>query len=157
MFEWIRIPFGLKNAAPAFQRYIHNSLKDVAHKNCEPYLDDILCFSRTFFDHVRNVKGVLKRLKDKGIKLRADKCKFFKTELRYLGRLISKNGYRADPGDTAALEKFRTPPKNIGELRRLLGFLGYYRCYVQNFSRKMNPLYRLLKIDKNNISKTKNK
>ena len=88
---------------------------------------------------------MLRRLKEKGVKLRADKCNFFKSEVRYLGRLISKTGYRADPVDTAALEKLRTPPKTIGELRSLLGFLGYYRCYVQNFSKIVKPLYSLLK------------
>ena len=70
---------------------------------------------------------------------------FVKEEVRYLGRLISKDGYRADPADTKALDKFRSPPKNVGELRSLLGFLGYFRCYVKAFARKVKPLYNLLK------------
>ena len=88
---------------------------------------------------------MLERVRAKGIKLRADKCVFVKEEVRYLGRLISKDGYRADPEDTKALNKFRTAPKNVGELRSLLGFLGYFRCYVQDFAKKAKPLYNLLK------------
>ena len=64
-----------------------------------------------------------------------------------MGRLISKDRYRADPQDSIALKKFCTPPKTVGELRSLLGFLGYYHCYVKNFSKILKPLYDLLKKD----------
>ena len=145
LYEWLRIPFGLKNAPPAFQRYINHVLNDLKGTVCEPYLDDVLVYSETFEEHIENLKRVLKRLRLRGIKLRADKCLFAKQEVRYLGRLISGNGYRPDPVDTAALENFRSPPKNVGELRSLLGFLGYYRCYVKDFSRHVKPMYDLLK------------
>ena len=52
-----------------------------------------------------------------------------------------------DPEDTKALDKFREQPKNVGELRSLLGFLSYYRCYVRNFARIVKPLYDLLRDD----------
>ena len=145
LLEWIRIPFGLKNAPPAFQRYVNQMLGDQKGTKCEPYLDDILVFATTFDEHVQNLREVLSRLKSKGIKLRADKCVFAKREVRFLGRLISGDGYRPDPADTEALEKFREAPKTVGELRSLLGFFGYYRCYVENFSKKMRPLYEMVK------------
>ena len=145
LYQWIRIPFGLRNAPPAFQRYINRVLGDFKGFICEPYLDDVLCYSKTFEQHVKDLEKVLMRLREKGIKLRAHKCKFAKQEVRYLGRLISADGYRPDPADTKSLEKFRTPPKNIGELRSLLGFIGYYRSYVRDFSRRVKPMYDLLK------------
>ena len=144
LFEWVRIPFGLRNAPPAFQRYVNQILGDLKGVICEPYLDDILCFSKTFKEHVMDLQQVLKRLKARGVKLRADKCEFAKREVRYLGRLISEQGYRPDPMDTQALDKFKSPPRTVGELRSLLGFLGYYRCYVKDFSRRIKPLYDLL-------------
>ena len=147
LLEFIRIPFGLRNAPPAFQRYMNQMLGDLKGAICEPYLDDVLCHSKTFDDHVADVDKVLERLGSKGIKLRAGKCVFGKQEVRYLGRLVSAEGYRPDPADTAALEKFRSPPGTVGELRSLLGFLGYYRCYVRDFSRKVKPLYNMLKED----------
>ena len=70
-----------------------------------------------------------------------------KPEVRYLGRLVSADGYRADPKDTKALEKFRTAPKTLGDVRSLLGFLGYYRTYVRDFAKKLKPVYDLLKTD----------
>ena len=148
LYEWVRIPFGLRNAPPAFQRYMNRVLGDYKGVICEPYLDDILCYSPTFEEHVETVQKVLKRLRARGIKLRAEKCCFGKLEVRYLGRLISGDGYRADPAETEAIEKFRSPPKTLGELRSLLGFIGYYRCYVKDFSKRVKPLYQLLKEEK---------
>ena len=144
-YEWIRVPMGISNAPPAFQRFINQTLAGLRDKVCIAYLDDILVYGRTFEEQVDNLRLVLRRLQSKGIKLRADKCFFFQKEVRYLGRLISKNGHRPDPKDTVALEKFRTAPQTIGELRTLLGFMGYYRSYVKDFSRKFQPLYQLLK------------
>ena len=145
IYEWIRIPFGLRNAPPAFQRFMNKVLSDYKGILCEPYLDDVLCHSKSFDQHVEDLEKVLMRLREHGIKLRAEKCVFGKREVRYLGRLISGEGYRPDPEDTKALEKFRSPPTTIGELRSLLGFLGYFRCYVKDFSQKVKPMYDLLK------------
>ena len=144
IYEWIRVPMGISNAPPAFQRFINQTLLGLRDKVCVAYLDDILVYGVSFKDHVDNLRVVLQRLKSRGIKLRADKCFFFRKEVRYLGRLVSKDGHRPDPMDTAALEKFRTPPKTVGDLRSLLGFFGYYRNYVHNFSLKFKPIYDLL-------------
>ena len=98
-------------------------------------LDDILIYGRTFEEHLENLEGVLKRLKEKGIKLNAKKCHFFKREVKYLGCSISKDGHRSDPPDLVALEIFPAPCKTVSELGSLLGFVGYYRCYVKIFSK----------------------
>ena len=86
----------------------------------------------------------MQRLRESGIKLNPEKCNFFKREVIYIGRTISKDGYNPDLQNNDALEKFRTPPKTIGKLRSLLGFLGYYCAYIKNFSRIMKPLYDIL-------------
>lgn len=147
LFEWLRIPFGLKNAPAAFQKYINKALCGLLDEVCLAYLDDILIYGKTFSEHKDNLRQVLQRLKSKGVKLRVDKCEFVKFEVRYLGRLVSAEGYRADPKDVKALEKFRVAPKTVGEVRSLLGFLGYYRNYVKNFARKLKPVYDLLKTE----------
>ena len=147
LYEWIRIPFGLRNAPPAFQRFMNFLLGDMKGYICDPYLDDVLCYAEEFADGVKGLKKVLNRLRVKGVKLRADKCVFMKSEVRYLGRLVSGDGYRVDPVDTEALERFREPPSTVGELRSLLGLFGYYRCYIKDFAKKVKPLYDLLKSD----------
>ena len=106
-----------------------------------------MIFGRNFKEHKRNVRTVIRCLRKKGIKLNPKKCCFFRKEVRYLGRLVSKNGYRPDPENTAALDECLKAPKTIGNLRSLLGFLGYYRNFVMNFSKKMKPVYDLLKVE----------
>ena len=78
---------------------------------CIAYLDDIFIYGQIFEEHLENSEAVLKRLKEKGIKLNVKKCHFFKREVTYLGRLISKDEYRAYPQDSIVLEKFRAPFK----------------------------------------------
>lgn len=151
LHEWIRIPYGIMNAPAGFQRFINNCLFHLRDKICTAYLDDILVYSKTFEEHIRNVQKVLQCLRNKGVKLNPGKCALFKKEIRYLGRLVSENGYRPDPQDIMALDKCKIPPKTIGNLRSLIGLLGYYRTYIKDFSRKLKPIYNLLQ--KNSIKR----
>lgn len=123
-------------------------MEGLRDKICIPYLDDVLVYSKTFEQHVEDVRSVLKRQQAWGIKLRPDKCDLFKNEVRYVGKVISADGYGMDNKEIAAVQALKTkPPTNIKELRKLLGFLGYYRSYVQDFSRHAKCLYDLLSAD----------
>ena len=111
---------------------------------CVPYLDDILCFSESFEEMLENTRKVLQRLKEHGIKLQANKCILFRRKVKYLGKIISDEGYQDDPINTEAVEKLKKKPETVGDVRKVLGFLGYYRGSIQNFSRKVKPIYDLL-------------
>ena len=115
-------------------------------------MDDIFVYGKTFDDQLENPEAVLIKLKSKGIKLNVSKCNnFFKWKVKYLGQIISKDGYQADPDDAVALENVWKPPKTVRELRSLLGFLKYYQGYVKNFSIILKPLYDLLKVENNSL------
>ncbi|RXN20007.1 Retrovirus-related Pol poly from transposon [Labeo rohita] len=145
LYEWVRIPFGLSNAPAAFQRSMEEMLDTLRDECCIPYLDDVLCYAKTFDEHVEGVRKVLRALQKHGVKLRPEKCELFRSEVRYVGRLVSAQGVRIDPKDLDAVRLLASKtPQTVGDVRKLMGFLGYYRSYIQDFSRIAKPIYELL-------------
>ena len=147
LYQWNRIPFGLKNAPAAYQRYMENCFEGLRDEICIPYLEDILVYSKTFREHVEDVRQVLKRMQEHGIKLKAKKCNLFKPRVHYLGRVVTADSYTMDPADVASVKALKeTKPRTVGALRKLLGFISYYRQYIKDFSRLAKPLYALLSL-----------
>jgi len=120
-------------------------LGELRDKVAIPYLDDIIVFSRTFEEHVEHLRTVLRKLRENGVKLKLRKCSLFKRKVRFLGRVVSGDGYRMDPGCVQAIEKLReVTPRTVGEVRQLAGILSYYRRYIKNFAKTARPIYDLL-------------
>lgn len=79
------------------------------------------------------------------MKLRPEKCELFKQEVRYVGRLVSAEGVKVDPRDFESVKTLTSKtPRTVGEVRKITGFLGYFRSYIQNFSWIARPIYELL-------------
>lgn len=149
LYEWVRIPLGLSSAPAEFQRSMEECLVGLRDEICLPYLDDNLVHSQTFENHINDLRKVLQRYQSHGVKLTARKCELFKNQVRFLGRMVTKDGHTMDPADIAPVQalKQRTPT-TIGDVRKLLGFISYYRNYLANFSRIAKPLYDLLSTEK---------
>ncbi|MEW8546336.1 MAG: RNase H-like domain-containing protein, partial [Candidatus Thiodiazotropha sp.] len=145
LYEWNRIPFGLSGAVGTFQQFMNDCLEDLRDKICLPYLDDLLVFSPSFELHLEHVRLVLQRLKLKGIKLKPSKCELFRNQVRYLGHLVTSEGHCIDPKDKEAVLHLKEKnPGTVGEVRKLMGFIGYFRTYISDFSRRAAPIYDLL-------------
>jgi len=157
LYEWVRIPFGLTGAPAVYQRFMEETLKEVRDRCCLPYMDDSLVYSNTFEDHLNHLRQVLRLLKRKGIKLKPSKCRLFRHEVKFLGHIVSADGYKIDHADIEAVKSLREQkPKNIGEVRRLLGFLGFFRKYIPNFSRRAKKLFALLETKDMKTTRKKN-
>ena len=85
LHEWVRIPFGLKNAPAAYQRCMETILDGLNYNICEVYLDDVIVYSTTFEEHVKNLQTVLQRMQEHGLKLKASKCHLFQSEVPLFG------------------------------------------------------------------------
>jgi len=145
LFQWNRIPFGLSSAPAELQRNMETCLEDLRDVICQPYLDDNLVHSISFDDYVAHVRTVLQRYQKHGVKLSPHKCELFQRKVRSLGRIVSEDGYSMDPAEIAPVQapKLRTP-STVGDLRKMMGFLSYYRAYIPNFSRLARSLYQLI-------------
>ena len=122
-YEFETMPFGLMNAPASFQGLMNQLLRDLIPTQCQVYLDDVIIFSRTLEDHRRKLKAVFKRLREAGLKLNPEKCKFMQTSVGYLGHVISKGAIHTDPEKTEKVRDWPTP-QNPEEARRFLGLAG---------------------------------
>ena len=145
LYEWVSIPFGLRNALGAFQRFMEGCLDGLRDEICTPCLDDIIVYSKSFQDHINLLRKVFEHLREHCVKLKPKKCKFFRREVNFLGRVVSADGYKLDPATIApVLNLAKTPPKTVGHVRQVVGLLGYYCRYIRDFSRIAKPIYDFL-------------
>jgi len=108
------------------------------------YIDDLLCISReSFDDHLDKHEEVLKRLRDAGLKVNADKSTFCALEIEYLGYVLSKNGIKPQSNKVQAILAIH-PPKGVKQLRHFLGMVQYYHDLWARRSDMLAPLTALV-------------
>ena len=142
LYEYLRLPYGISSAVGIFQRTIENMLKGLS--GVCVYLDDILVTGKSTEEHLQNLRAVLFRLQENGVKLREEKCKFFLPEVEYLGFNVSKDGLKPTEAKVKAIKDAKAP-KDLTELRSFIGIVNYYSRFQPNLAHKMAPLYALLK------------
>lgn len=144
LYEFVRMPFGLRNAPATFQRFADLLLRGLKPMTCLVYLDDIIIFSRTIEEHAERLRNVLARLRGANLSLKLEKCFFAESQVQYLGHIISSDGVKPDPRLIEAVRTFPVPA-NIKELQSFLGLSNFYRRHVQDYAAITKPLTHLLK------------
>ena len=140
------MPFGLRNAGATFQRFIDNLFLGVDFVFA--YLDDLLVYSENEEQHLEHLEKVLKILHENNLKLSIDKCKFFQSNLDFLGFNISKDGIKPTQGKVSEIGDFEAPTDSKS-LRRFLGMVGFYRHLIPKFADVVLPLSELAKNNPN--------
>ena len=111
LFEYLRMPFGMKNSAQAFQRLMDQMFRDVL---CAfVYLDDILVTSRNKAEHRQHLREVLQRLRDNGMAINASKCVLGQATVKYLGQEISTGGIRPLPSKLQSIIEIPRPSTKV--------------------------------------------
>lgn len=144
LYHFKRMPFGLSNSPATFQRLMDHILGPELEPFVFVYLDDIIIVSNTFEKHLEILKEIFNRLSNAGLTLSKEKCKFCLPQLEYLGYVIDKRGLHVNPNKVKAILDIPTP-KNVNEVRRVLGTASWYRRFIPNFSSIIAPMTDLLK------------
>lgn len=147
------LPYGVASAPAIFQRTKDEVLQGLDGVIC--YLDDILITGKDTNSHVDNLKRVLQRLEDCGLRLNKEKCAFFQNSITYLGHVIDAEGVRPIKEKTEAIDKAPVP-RNVSELRSFLALLNYYGKFIPNLASEIKPMTELLHKDKESGAGQKN-
>ena len=145
LFEWTRMPFGLCNAPATFQRCVNSVFAGLLWISLTVYIDDIAVGSIDFMSHLRVLREVFLRLRTWGLRMKAQKCKFFQSEIEILGFRISSAGKKPTDRLIKAVLDFPKPqPKNgVKAIQSFLGLINYYACFIPHLARLAFPLRRL--------------
>lgn len=149
LYEWTRMPFGLRNAGATFVRAMKTILYPI-RSFADTYVDDMAIGSADWSQHVCHVKRYLQVIRDAGITLNLDKCDFGKPEVKLVGHIVGSGCRKADPERTKCM-KDMPRPRTKRELRKFLGAMGYYRDYIPQFAKLAKPLTDLTSKKTSNV------
>jgi hypothetical protein len=142
-FEWVVIPFGLKNAGATYEMAMNSIFHDMIGKYMEVYIDDIVVKSQDFDEHLKNLEQAFIRMRKHQLKMNPLKCAFGVTVGNFLGFLVHNRGIEVDKNKTKAILQAK-PPSNKKELQRLLGQINFLRRFIANVAGKTKVFSPLL-------------
>ena len=140
LFEFTRMPFGLRNAAQSFQRFMDNIFRDLPFVFV--YIDDILVASANEDEHRRHLEIIFQRLAANGITINATKCQFAVESLDFLGHHINASGIRPMAAKVADIREF-PQPQSQRQLRKFLGMVMFYHRFLPHCAHTLAPLHDL--------------
>ncbi|MDB5851806.1 MAG: hypothetical protein JWP29_5558 [Rhodoferax sp.] len=144
LYQFKRMPFGLKNAPAVFQRLMDEVVGNLRWVAALVYIDDLLIYSDTWKEHLEHVDLILRSVIKIGLKLAVDKCKFGFRDVKLLGHGLSRYGLHTLSEKVKAITEL-SEPKTLGALHRVCGMFGYYRGFIPRFSVIAAPLNTLKK------------
>src|SRR3954467_2267878 len=146
-YEYTVMPFGLTNAPSYLMNMMNKVFMEFLDMFFVVFLDDILIYSKNVKDHEKHLHLIMEKLREHQLYAKFDKCEFWLSEVGFLGHIVSKEGIAVNPSKVTAVTDWE-PPKNVGEVRSFLGLAGYYRRFIENFSKIAKPMTELLKKEK---------
>lgn len=142
-YEYLTMPFGLKNGSSVYQSSLTTALGSLANECCTAYIDDVMVYAKTIDESLESLDKVLEALIAAGFTINIAKCTFVMKKVLFLGFEISAGEIRPNPQKIESLVSL-PPPSNVSSLRQFIGLASYFRQFIPNFSSIAEPLYRLM-------------
>ncbi|GJU66401.1 putative reverse transcriptase domain-containing protein [Tanacetum coccineum] len=146
-FEFTVMPFGLTNAPAIFIDLMNRVCKPYLDKFVIVFIDDILIYSKSEEEHEFHLKTILDLLKKEKLYAKFSKCEFWLKEVQFLGHVVNRDGIHVDPSKVESVKNWKIPESST-EIRSFLGLAGYYRRFIENFSKIAKPLTLLTQKNK---------
>ncbi|CAL2270628.1 unnamed protein product [Prunus armeniaca] len=144
-YEWVVMPFGLKNASATYQRAMNLIFHDLIGRTVEVYIDDVVVKSLSKTDHMGHLRHAFNRMRAHDLKMNPKKCAFGVTAGNFLGFLVHQRGIEVDKNKATAIMA-APPPRTKKELQYFLGKVNFLRRFISNLAGKIQPLTPLLKL-----------
>ena len=141
-FEFLAMPFGLTNSPAAFMDLMNRIFRPSLDQFVIMFIDHILIYLGSGEEHAEHLRIVLQTLQEHRLYAKLSKCQFWLDSVAFLGHIVSIEGVSVDPKKVEAILNWK-PPTSVTEIRRFLGLVGYYRKFVEGFSKIAAPLTRL--------------
>ena len=141
-FEFTMMPFGLMNALTTFMDLMHWVFQPYLGRFVVVFVDNILIYYKSEEDHKGHLRIVLQTLREHQLYAEFNKCEFGLTKVRFLGHMVSASRVSVDSEKVEAVMSWERP-KSIFKIRSFLGLAGYYRTFIEDFSRLAAPMTRL--------------
>ncbi|GKA79924.1 putative nucleotidyltransferase, ribonuclease H [Tanacetum coccineum] len=141
-YEFGVMPFGLTNTPAVFMDLMNCVCKPYLDKFVIVFIDDILIYSCNEKEHEKHLKTILELLKKEELYAKFSKCKFWINTVKFLGHVIDSSGIHMDPAKIEAVKNWASPTTPL-EIRQFLGLAGYYRRFIEGFSKIANPMTEL--------------
>jgi hypothetical protein len=143
-YEFTVVPFGLSNAPVFFMCLMNGVFREYLDKFVIVFLDDILVYSKSEEEHENNLRMVLKVLREHQLYAKLRKCSFYQKQIHYLVYIISEDGITVDPEKIEAIREWSVP-KNVAEVRSFMVLTGYYKRFIEGFTKIAHPITSLQK------------
>jgi GGDEF domain-containing protein len=142
-YEFMVVSFGLTNAPAYFMNMMNKVFMEELDKFVVVFIDDILIYSETAEKHEKHLRIVLEKLRQNQLYAKFEKCEFWLEKVAFLGHVLIADGVAVDPSKIEAVTKWKRL-QNVTDIRSFLGLAGYYRRFIENFSKIAKPMTELL-------------